>query len=82
MGLYDVRHGLREKISTCDLISRRSRGTGRRQGTPWTLSVTEPQKMVVFGIQLKSFQSHALQSSSRFSARREASESAKQIKFG
>jgi hypothetical protein len=38
--------------------------------------------MVFFGIQLKSFQSHALQSSSRFSARREASESAKQIKFG
>jgi hypothetical protein len=30
-------------------------------------------KTVVFGIQLKSFQSHALQSSSRFSARREAS---------
>jgi hypothetical protein len=38
--------------------------------------------MVVFGIQLKGFQSHALQSSSRFSARREASESAKQNKFG
>jgi hypothetical protein len=38
--------------------------------------------MVFLGIQLKSFQSHALQSSSRFSARREVSESAKQNKFG
>jgi hypothetical protein len=41
-----------------------------------------PKMVFFFGIQLKSFQSHALQSSSRFSARREASESAKQIKFG
>jgi hypothetical protein len=39
MGLYDVRHGLREKFSTCDLISRRSRGTGRRQGTVLLVSL-------------------------------------------
>jgi hypothetical protein len=28
--------------------------------TPWTLSITEPQKWCFFGIQLKSFHSHAL----------------------
>jgi hypothetical protein len=50
--------------------------------TPWTLSITEPQKWCFFGIQLKKKQSHALQSTSRFSARREASESAKQNRFG
>jgi hypothetical protein len=56
-----------------------SQGAGKRQkevgdprGAPWALTTTEPQKWVFFGIQLNSFQSHALQSSSRFSARRES----------
>jgi hypothetical protein len=78
-----------KKARLCVPLCGRSEESGSRQQlaagpTPWTLAITEPQKWCFFGIQLKKIQSHALQSSSRFSARREASESesAKQIKFG
>jgi hypothetical protein len=61
-------------------------GHGRARGQigvyPLEFAQSPGLKMGFFGIKLNSFQYHALQSSSRFSARREASESAKQIKFG